>query len=378
MEASVSSPPYNHAAPVNENESLEAWARAINGTYGCIGEWSESVELIAYPLPVTGNIIIESGGVTPPVDHLDIACQNDSKIYSVNGIPGSTYIWEVPDLGIHMEDTESIEVQWNLDEGSYSITLQEISDQGCEGSIRNEQVYVSDPEVDLGIDQEICEGENYTFTAPGGFSSYEWHDNSSNSEYTGTTTETIQVRITDEYGCSDQDTVELIVNPLPELDLGNDTSICGENGYEIYPGEYFSYRWSTASNSNSIIVYSGFGTVSLTVTNIHDCSAEDAIEIFECDPSILFAEITNAFTPNNDGVHDTWVINNIEIYTNVQIDVFDRTGRLVFHVDGGYDYDWDGTFNGKPLPMDTYYYIIDFKSDQIAPRKGTVTIVREP
>ncbi|MBA7528065.1 hypothetical protein ES705_20248 [subsurface metagenome] len=59
----------------------------------------------------------------------------------------------------------------------------------------------------------------------------------------------------------------------------------------------------------------------------------------------MFAEITNAFTPNNDGVHDTWVINNIEIYTNVQIDVFDRTGRLVFHVDGGYENDWDGTFN---------------------------------
>jgi gliding motility-associated-like protein len=64
------------------------------------------------------------------------------------------------------------------------------------------------------------------------------------------------------------------------------------------------------------------------------------------------------------------------LYPNAQIKVFDRTGRLVFESDGGYENDWDGSFDGKPLPLDTYYYIIDFNSEELEPVKGTVTIVR--
>ncbi|MBN2524617.1 MAG: gliding motility-associated C-terminal domain-containing protein, partial [Bacteroidales bacterium] len=380
IEESINFPPYHHTANLNENETLEVWARAVNSVYGCYGNWSESITLTAYPLPVTGEIIPESTSVTPPENHLDVACHNESKTYSVNATPGSTYTWNVPDLSIQIEDAESIEVIWETDEGSHSITVRETSDEGCEGSLRSEQVYVSAPEVDLGSDQEICEGESYTFIVPDGFASYEWHDNSTGREYTGSANEMIWVGVTSDYGCTDHDTAELIVHPLPILDLGDDISVCGEEGYEIYPGEYNSYQWTIGSNtytSSSVIVYSGTGTVTLTVTNSYNCEAEDEIEILPCDPDLYFGEISNVFTPNGDGVHETWVINNIELYPDATIEVFDRTGRLVFHKDGGYGNDWDGTFKGKPLPMDTYYYIIDFKSTDLAPRKGTVTIVRD-
>jgi gliding motility-associated-like protein len=237
-------------------------------------------------------------------------------------------------------------------------------------------VFVADPQVSIGEDQEICIGESATFMPDAVFDQYLWHDGSTGDEYTGNSNELVSILVTDSYGCTDADTAELFVYDNPELDLGNDTSICGEQGYVLYAGNYYSYEWSTGETSSSITVYPGQGLITLTVRNIHDCPAYDEIEILDCDAETLFESISNVFTPNADGVHDTWEITNIDLYPNTVIEVFDKTGRLVFRVDGGYSNDWDGTSNGKPLPMDTYYYVIDFKSNDIKPKQGTVTIVR--
>jgi len=55
---------------------------------------------------------------------------------------------------------------------------------------------------------------------------------------------------------------------------------------------------------------------------------------------------------------------NIELYPEAEIDVFDRNGRLVSHVKG-YQNDWQGHMAENTLPMDTYYYVIDFHSDEV-------------
>jgi gliding motility-associated-like protein len=123
-------------------------------------------------------------------------------------------------------------------------------------------------------------------------------------------------------------------------------------------------------------VYSGQQTISLTVTNSYGCSDTDTIVIIECSPQNRLGEITNAFTPNEDGRHDEWVINNIELFPDAKIEVYDRWGRLVFSVDGGYQNDWKGTFNGKDLPVDNYYYVIDLKVPGSEPVTGTLTIIR--
>jgi gliding motility-associated-like protein len=64
-------------------------------------------------------------------------------------------------------------------------------------------------------------------------------------------------------------------------------------------------------------------------------------------------------SPNGDGIHDTWVIENITDYPDALIKVFDRNGREVFGTDG-YRNDWGGTggTGGKLLPVGSYYYIV--------------------
>jgi len=84
--------------------------------------------------------------------------------------------------------------------------------------------------------------------------------------------------------------------------------------------------------------------------------------------------IPNVFTPNGDGVNDTWVIEYLESYVGATVEIFNRYGSLVFR-SVGYTKSWDGTYGGKQMPAGTYYYVINPKNGrkQIS---GFVDIVR--
>src|ERR1700712_4837190 len=83
--------------------------------------------------------------------------------------------------------------------------------------------------------------------------------------------------------------------------------------------------------------------------------------------------IPNAFTPNNDGLNDTWAIETLEAYPNAGVKVFNRYGQLVFDNHGTHKA-WDGKYKGQPLSTGVYTYIIDLKNNtEII--KGIVTII---
>ena len=82
----------------------------------------------------------------------------------------------------------------------------------------------------------------------------------------------------------------------------------------------------------------------------------------------------NAFSPNNDGVNDTWQIPLLSFYADCTVEIFNRNGQTLFKTTG-YTKPWDGTYNGVPLETGTYYYIIKL-SPLKPPVSGSVTIVR--
>ncbi len=61
--------------------------------------------------------------------------------------------------------------------------------------------------------------------------------------------------------------------------------------------------------------------------------------------------VSEAFTPNGDGVNDTWRIINIENYPNSLVLVFNRWGKEVYNA-RAYKNDWTGTYEGDFLPKD--------------------------
>ena len=83
--------------------------------------------------------------------------------------------------------------------------------------------------------------------------------------------------------------------------------------------------------------------------------------------------IPNAFSPNGDGINDTWKITSLGDYPGATLDIFDRYGMKVKHLEGNME--WNGTVNGSPLPVATYYYIIN-PGNGVAQITGWVVLVR--
>ncbi|MFZ9241117.1 MAG: gliding motility-associated C-terminal domain-containing protein, partial [Chitinophagaceae bacterium] len=108
----------------------------------------------------------------------------------------------------------------------------------------------------------------------------------------------------------------------------------------------------------------------LKVTGSGNCSSFDQLKMHVLRKPI----IPNTFTPNGDGINDTWKISNLEIYPDCLIEVYAANGQQVFKSEG-YLNPWDGKKNGIDLPSGTYYYVVYPKSGrkQIV---GYITLVR--
>jgi len=116
-----------------------------------------------------------------------------------------------------------------------------------------------------------------------------------------------------------------------------------------------------------------------------DPNTENDMEtILECDSSVCvpcLGEINtffipNAFSPNGDGLNETWFIPDINQFENNSLTIVDRWGNVIYEAKP-YHNDWDGRRNnGSKLPEGTYYYLLQLDPDQDLVRKGAVTIIR--
>ena len=95
----------------------------------------------------------------------------------------------------------------------------------------------------------------------------------------------------------------------------------------------------------------------------------------------------DAFSPNGDGINDSWMFKYGKFYENLEVSIFNRWGVRVFNKKGNFETTtqfgqeyikvWDGSSsNGKELPTGTYYYVIDPHETGVKSLTGTVTIIR--
>jgi hypothetical protein len=135
------------------------------------------------------------------------------------------------------------------------------------------------PVVDLGNDTAVCKNEmnSKVLNAGNAGSSYVWNNNTTNQTLTVAHTGTFWVRVTNSNGCSASDTINVTFNQNPEINLGNDTTICPEailNLSVFSPGD--TYLWDDNSMNANRTIVSG-GTYFVTVTNNKNCKASDTI-----------------------------------------------------------------------------------------------------
>lgn len=327
-------------------------------------------------------ILILVSGVYAQAQDVPVACAGSIVRYGVYGDNGnSVFQWEVTGGQILNNYNDSVEVLWpsTMSAGAQTITVTETNLIGCLGNPYSTIVIISAPDVDIQDDPYICEGSTFEFYASSSTAiNYLWPDNSTGTTFIASSTGEYWVRIQDNNGCRATDTSFLTVHQNPIIDLGNDTSICEAGEILVLELDtlYSSYLWTlgdefwTTSYLN-LDVSSEQRKFYLEVEDQWGCIGYDTITVSFCGEFL----IPNAFTPNGDGSNDEWRIDNLAFFPEVSVDIYDRRGERVFH-SKGYEKAWDGTdSNGRKMPMDSYYYVIDLNNGE-KPIVGTVTLLR--
>lgn len=120
---------------------------------------------------------------------------------------------------------------------------------------------------------------------------------------------------------------------------------------------------------NPIVTPTNTTTYILTLTDKHSCFSSDSVTI------TVIIPFPNAITPNGDGVNDYFLIDNIELYKQSTLSIFNRWGNLVYKA-SPYNNEWNGkSKSGNDLPDDVYYYTLDYGIGE-KPISGNVLIKR--
>ena len=113
-------------------------------------------------------------------------------------------------------------------------------------------------------------------------------------------------------------------------------------------------------DKNSKIVYKpnndycGQDDFMYSICNENGCDTTHVRITVFCDDLIIYS----GFSPNGDGVNETFTVQGVERFTNNKLFVFNRWGNQVYYKEG-YKNEWDGKWDNKELPDGTYFYIFD-------------------
>src|SRR3989338_975414 len=171
---------------------------------------------------------------------------------------------------------------------------------GCEDNDTVQVIVNTLPLVDAGPDQVICIGEN-TILAGNGAVSYTWNNGvTDNTVFNPATTQSYIVTGTDANGCEDNDTVQVTVNALPVIDLGEDTVTCANYGPVVLNAGagFAAYLWNNNATTATLSA-TATGTYFVAVTDQNGCQNSDAI-VVTVDPCLGLNEqaIDLALFPN--------------------------------------------------------------------------------
>ena len=134
----------------------------------------------------------------------------------------------------------------------------------------------------------------------------------------------------------------------------------------------YTYTLGTYTSDSSTFSSLSSGSYSLIVTDANGCTNEIS-EIIIPESMLDCLRIPNVITPNGDGVNDEWIIENIELFPEAHIYVYNRWGQLLYHGRGNGER-WDGRYRGHYVPSGVYLYIIDLESVD-EKYKGSITVL---
>jgi len=220
------------------------------------------------------------------------------------------------------------------------------------------------PKISLGSDTTLCVGSVLLLDPGLGFSSYLWQDNSSSQSFTVNGPGKYSVTVKNQYGCSDQNFINISYLAAPSVYLGKDTVECSTIAPLNASNKRSSYLWSSGS-TDSVFIPSNGGLYWVTVKN--QCgNATDSVKIF----SLNDVFIPNVVTDNGDGLNDQLRILGLGKNAGA-LKILNRWGEIIFF-DERYNNSWPAAKPG--LTEGTYYFL--FQVVGCPDKKGWVQLLR--
>ena len=275
----------------------------------------------------------------------------------------------------------------NLAPGTYTLKVRNVGSTCASASQSATIVLNNNLTLSAGNGGTICFGASFTPTVTGNATSYTWTpatgvSNTATANPVLAPQSTTTYTVTGTLGtCTKQGSLTVTVVPGATANAGADAIVIAGDSYQIQAtGSNGTYVWtpSTGLSSASILAPKATPAVTTTynlqVTTPQGCIANDDLTVTVIPYCI---KPMNAFTPNGDGINDRWLITNGNCLSKAKAQVFNRYGAKVFE-SGDYKNTWEGTYEGKPLPDGTYYYVITYTllNGRTEYLKGNVTILR--
>ena len=197
---------------------------------------------------------------------------------------------------------------------------------------------------------DICFDETLTINAGDENTIFVWSDGQSGQNATFTETGNYSVILKNgPDGCPYTHNFTISDENQPKIEVINQTN----NSIEVIAsGGTKPYRY----------YFNGIPQTSNILQNPTESSYEIQVEsatgCFGPPKTIYFIKINNAFTPNGDGMNDTWKIENLDKMQEVSIVIINRNGTKVFESTNPSKSEWDGKSNGRELPTSSYWYVV--------------------
>ncbi len=298
--------------------------------------------------------------------------KSSDSLFSVN-LPADTVLCAGDSLEIFANHTNTFKIQatktfrWSTGSTDSSITIGSPGTYWLEVAYNNRwrqyDTIVVDyyPSYQSGLpnDTLICEGSSLALQVPAQPGvSHQW-SNGSTANYT-------TINLAGNYTLQSftpcdtlTDSIALSYFPKETLRLPADTILCNQQPITLTANLIAgaNYLWSNGS-TGPVATYVQGGTATLTVnTRCDTLTATTKIEENDCQDEEVY--IPNSFTPNGDGLNDTWQIANLPPLNTLHI--ANRWGQILFEA-SPYQNNWEGTSkDGSKVPNGMYVYRLTYQ-----------------
>jgi len=166
--------------------------------------------------------------------------------------------------------------------------------------------------------------------------------------------------------CSSSATINIVISSPPIISSSVSYAFIENNVIQVTAMGNGVYEYNLDDGSwqeSGVFENVSSGEHIVTARDLNGCGTNSAI--------IIVIGFPKFFTPNGDGYHDTWNILGIANQPDAKIFIFDRYGKLIKQLSSS-STGWDGTFNGKPLMTNDYWFTVEF----IEPKDGSLKLFK--